>query len=76
MSKVLVLYYSSYGHIETMAQAVAEGAREVGFKSTSDAFLADGELSRPGWRTVDARRAARQGRRRFYVVPGNTADRK
>jgi NAD(P)H dehydrogenase (quinone) len=30
MSKVLVLYYSSYGHIETMAQAVAEGARSVG----------------------------------------------
>ena len=25
MTKVLVLYYSSYGHIETMAQAVAEG---------------------------------------------------
>ena len=30
MSKVLVLYYSSYGHIETMAKAVAEGARETG----------------------------------------------
>jgi NAD(P)H dehydrogenase (quinone) len=30
MSKVLVLYYSSYGHIETMAQAVAEGARTTG----------------------------------------------
>jgi NAD(P)H dehydrogenase (quinone) len=30
MAKVLVLYYSSYGHIETMAQAVAEGARAVG----------------------------------------------
>lgn len=29
MSKVLVLYYSSYGHIETMAGAVAEGARGV-----------------------------------------------
>lgn len=29
MTKVLVLYYSSYGHIETMAGAVAEGAREV-----------------------------------------------
>ncbi len=29
MSKVLVLYYSSYGHVETMAGAVAEGAREV-----------------------------------------------
>jgi NAD(P)H dehydrogenase (quinone) len=28
--KVLVLYYSSYGHIETMAQAEAEGAREAG----------------------------------------------
>ena len=30
MSKVLVLYYSSYGHIETMANAVAEGARAAG----------------------------------------------
>ena len=29
MSKILVLYYSSYGHIETMAEAVAEGARAV-----------------------------------------------
>ena len=30
MSKVLVLYYSSYGHVETMAEAVAEGARSTG----------------------------------------------
>jgi NAD(P)H dehydrogenase (quinone) len=30
MAKVLVLYYSSYGHIEAMAKAVAEGAREAG----------------------------------------------
>lgn len=30
MSKVLVLYYSSYGHIEKMAEAVAEGVREAG----------------------------------------------
>ena len=30
MTKVLVLYYSAYGHIETMAKAVAEGAREAG----------------------------------------------
>lgn len=30
MSKVLVLYYSSYGHLETMANAVAEGARSTG----------------------------------------------
>lgn len=30
MTKVLVLYYSSYGHIEQMAQAVAEGVRAGG----------------------------------------------
>ncbi len=30
MAKVLVLYYSSYGHVETMAYAVAEGARMAG----------------------------------------------
>jgi NAD(P)H dehydrogenase (quinone) len=30
MAKVLVLYYSSYGHIETMAEAIAQGAREAG----------------------------------------------
>jgi NAD(P)H dehydrogenase (quinone) len=30
MTKVLVLYYSSYGHIETMANAVAEGVRQAG----------------------------------------------
>jgi NAD(P)H dehydrogenase (quinone) len=30
MAKVLVLYYSSYGHIEAMANAVAEGARAAG----------------------------------------------
>jgi NAD(P)H dehydrogenase (quinone) len=30
MSKVLVLYHSTYGHIEAMAEAVAEGARSTG----------------------------------------------
>lgn len=30
MAKVLVLYYSSYGHIEKMAEAIAEGVREAG----------------------------------------------
>jgi NAD(P)H dehydrogenase (quinone) len=30
MTKVLVLYYSSYGHIEAMAKEVVEGAREMG----------------------------------------------
>jgi NAD(P)H dehydrogenase (quinone) len=30
MAKILVLYYSSYGHILELAEAVAEGARSVG----------------------------------------------
>jgi NAD(P)H dehydrogenase (quinone) len=30
MAKVLVLYYSTYGHVEQMANAVAEGARAAG----------------------------------------------
>ena len=30
MTKVLVLYYSAYGHIETMAEAIAAGARSAG----------------------------------------------
>lgn len=34
MTKVLVLYYSSYGHIERMADAVAEGVREAGAEAT------------------------------------------
>lgn len=29
MTKVLVLYHSTYGHLEKMAEAVAEGARQV-----------------------------------------------
>ncbi|GAB1583710.1 NAD(P)H:quinone oxidoreductase [Phyllobacterium phragmitis] len=33
MVKVLVLYYSSYGHIEEMAAAVAEGVRETGARA-------------------------------------------
>jgi NAD(P)H dehydrogenase (quinone) len=45
MSKVLVLYYSSYGHIEAMANAVAEGARgagaEVAVKRVPELMSAD-----------------------------------
>jgi len=33
MAKILVLYYSSYGHIEAMAQAEAEGVREAGVEA-------------------------------------------
>ena len=32
-TKVLVLYYSTYGHIEQMAAAVAKGAASVPTKS-------------------------------------------
>ncbi|SIR39025.1 NAD(P)H dehydrogenase (quinone) [Rhizobium sp. RU35A] len=34
MPKVLVLYHSTYGHIETMAYAVAEGAKSAGAEVT------------------------------------------
>ncbi|MDO9426074.1 MAG: NAD(P)H:quinone oxidoreductase [Methylobacterium sp.] len=34
MTKVLVLYYSSWGHVEKMAEAVAEGVREAGAEVT------------------------------------------
>ena len=30
MTKILILYYSSYGHVEAMAQAAAEGVRAAG----------------------------------------------
>ena len=42
MSKVLVLYYSAYGHIEKTAEAVAEGARAV--PGTEDAIKRVPEL--------------------------------
>ncbi|MBS9720577.1 NAD(P)H:quinone oxidoreductase [Tianweitania sp. BSSL-BM11] len=34
MAKVLVLYYSSWGHMEQMAKAAAEGARQAGAEVT------------------------------------------
>ncbi|MFC0402691.1 NAD(P)H:quinone oxidoreductase [Paraburkholderia rhizosphaerae] len=36
MAKILVLYYSMYGHIEQMADAVAEGARSAGASTSVD----------------------------------------
>jgi NAD(P)H dehydrogenase (quinone) len=35
MTKILVVYYSSWGHIEQLAQAEAEGARETGAEVTA-----------------------------------------
>ena len=34
MAKILVLYYSSYGHVGALAQAIADGAREAGEDAT------------------------------------------
>ena len=46
MTKLLVLYYSMYGHVETMTQAIAEGARaadgvEVTIKRVPELLSAD-----------------------------------
>jgi NAD(P)H dehydrogenase (quinone) len=58
MTKILVLYYSMYGHIETMAQAVAEGARsvegaEVTIKRVSD-LMSEEQLQKAGGKLAQA----------------------
>jgi NAD(P)H dehydrogenase (quinone) len=58
MTKVLVLYYSTYGHVEAMAQAVAEGARrakgvEVAVKRVPELVPAD-VLAKSGAKTDQA----------------------
>ena len=47
MSKILVLYYSAYGHIEKMAEAVAEGAHVV--PGTQVTIKRVPQPSRPKW---------------------------
>jgi hypothetical protein len=39
MAKVLILYYSSYGHIERMGQAECQGARSADARTTKDGTL-------------------------------------
>ena len=58
MTKLLVLYYSMYGHVETMAQAVAEGARavegvEVTIKRVPE-LLSDEKLAKVGGKVSQA----------------------
>ena len=57
MTKVLVLYYSSYGHVEAMAGAVAEGARaagaEVAVKRVPELVPAD-VAAKSGFKTQQA----------------------
>ena len=58
MTKVLVLYYSSYGHVETMALAVAaEGAREDGAEAVVKQvpeLVPEGVAAESGYKTDQA----------------------
>ena len=65
MPKILILYWSAYGHVEQMAKAVAEGARavagaEVTVKRVPE-LTAEDEAKRD-MRGLDQRRAGRDGR--------------
>lgn len=54
MPKILVLYYSAYGHVETMAQAVAEGARQAGAEvavKRVPELVPDNVASKSGYKT-------------------------
>ncbi|HEX6016441.1 MAG TPA: NAD(P)H:quinone oxidoreductase [Geminicoccaceae bacterium] len=57
MTKVLALYYSSYGHVETMALAVAEGAREDGAEAVVKRvpeLVPEGVAAESGYKTDQA----------------------
>ncbi|SAL75324.1 TrpR binding protein WrbA [Caballeronia peredens] len=65
MAKVLVLYYSMYGHVETMAQAVAEGARGVAGAEVTLKRVPE---------TIPADRAAQIGAKLDQQAPVATVD--
>ncbi len=67
MAKILVLYYSMYGHIETMAHAVADGANrvdgvEVVVKRVPETMQAEAFAKAGGKRKTRRRHAAGAGR--------------
>jgi NAD(P)H dehydrogenase (quinone) len=55
MAKVLVLYYSSYGHMEQMAHAAAEGVRQAGGEAVVKRVpeLVPEEIARSAYFKVD-----------------------
>jgi len=58
MSKILVVYHSSYGHIETLAEAIAEGAKgvagtEVSLKRVAE-LMSDDAMQGAGMKTDQA----------------------
>ncbi|GLR09767.1 NAD(P)H:quinone oxidoreductase [Mixta theicola] len=65
MAKILVLYYSMYGHVETMAQAVAEGARRVSGAEVTVKRVPE---------TMDAERFAQVGGKTQQDAPEATPD--
>src|ERR1700747_322911 len=76
MAKVLVLYYSAYGHLEAMANAVAEGAHgagaEVDIKRVPE--LVPEEIARKAHYKLDQAAPVEEGRRprqlrRHYCGP-------
>lgn len=57
MTKVLVLYYSSWGHMETMAAAIAAGVRETGSKAVVKRvpeLVPDAVTAQSGYKTDQA----------------------
>ncbi|YCH31982.1 NAD(P)H:quinone oxidoreductase [Erwinia sp. PK3-005] len=65
MAKILVLYYSMYGHVETMAKAVAEGASGVSGAEVTVKRVPE---------TMDAERFAQVGGKTQQEAPEATPD--
>lgn len=72
MTKVPVLYYSSYGHIEQMAGAVAEGARSAGahFKTDSAHPVIEGPDALAGYDAIIVGAPTRFGQASFLDTTG------
>jgi len=65
MSKILVVYHSSYGHIETLASAIAEGAQsidgaQVAIKRVSE-LMSEDQMAGAGMKTDQAAELASPG---------------
>jgi NAD(P)H dehydrogenase (quinone) len=77
MTKVLILYYSSYGHMEQMAYAAAEGAREAGADAVVKRVpeLVPEEVARSGHFKLDQRRPSPRSTSFPITTPSSSAPR-
>ncbi len=75
MAKVLVLYYSAYGHIEKMAEAVAQGAREAGAEVDIKRVpeLVPEEVARKSYYKLDQKAPVRRSRSLRTTTPSSSA---